>query len=211
MILVALLAFASAALAQSPQANRVVHAPEILSRAQPDFPLEASRARLRGPVVVKCLVAVNGAPENCAVESSLGMGLDEAALAAVADWRWSPARRADGSPALAYMTVAVNFGTPAANVWHMTRAGYDLPPGARRPHLNHAEFPRAKPSAEQDIELTFTIDEHGRPGDFNADKMDSKFVKEIVDSVRKWRFDPAVKDSVAVAVRAIFHFNVSIF
>jgi protein TonB len=50
----------------------------------------------------------SGKPENITIIDPLGLGLDEAAIAAVKKWTFEPARRG-GVPVRVGMTIEVNF------------------------------------------------------------------------------------------------------
>ena len=76
---------------------------------KPDYPLEARRRRLQGEVVLRVAVSIAGLPEGIAILSSSGHAvLDEAAMAAVRGWRFSPATRG-GVPVPAPADVPVRF------------------------------------------------------------------------------------------------------
>jgi TonB family protein len=73
--------------------------PEVIesSRVLPVYPEEAQRARLEGLVVLKVVIDEHGKVGNVEVLRSVGHGFDEAAVAAVRQWRFRPATR-DGKP-----------------------------------------------------------------------------------------------------------------
>jgi len=60
----------------------------LLYKVEPDYSDEARKARLQGLVVLRLEVDERGAPRNLEVVRSLGMGLDEQAVEAVARWRF---------------------------------------------------------------------------------------------------------------------------
>jgi protein TonB len=82
------------------QPQQVGAAVDELPRALPNnpapiYPREAVAARQEGRVLVRALVSLEGRVTKVAVETSSGAAsLDSAALAAVATWRFHPARRA---------------------------------------------------------------------------------------------------------------------
>jgi len=80
----------------------------VLYKVEPDYSDEARKAQLQGVVVLRLEVDERGAPRNLQVVRSLGMGLDEQALDAVAKWRFRPAYR-NGRPTVASAFVEVNF------------------------------------------------------------------------------------------------------
>ncbi len=65
-----------------------------LSNPAPTYPLAAKRRGDQGTVLVHLIVTANGLAKNVAVEKSSGFpALDEAAVAAVRNWRFVPARQ----------------------------------------------------------------------------------------------------------------------
>jgi protein TonB len=76
---------------------------------KPDYPAEARRRGLQGKVVLLVEVSAAGLPANVAVAASSGhAALDQAALAAVQLWRFSPATRG-GTPMAGTAQVPIQF------------------------------------------------------------------------------------------------------
>jgi protein TonB len=59
-------------------------------------------------VVLSVVIDRSGRPVNLRVIRGLGLGLDERAIAAVAQWRFEPGRE-NGAPVDVQATVEVNF------------------------------------------------------------------------------------------------------
>jgi protein TonB len=77
--------------------------------AKPDYPAEARRRGLQGKVVLLVEVSAAGLPASVAVASSSGhAALDQAALAAVQRWHFSPATRG-GTPVAGTAQVPIQF------------------------------------------------------------------------------------------------------
>jgi TonB family protein len=73
-------------------------APEVLVAPDPIFQWEQRRTTLEAMVlVVAFTVAEDGKPQNCSIVSPVGMGLDDDAIQAMAEWKFSPGNR-DGKP-----------------------------------------------------------------------------------------------------------------
>lgn len=88
-----------------------VKAPVVLKRVEPDFEhiTLAVDEEPRGVVVAELVVDEWGEVESSRVlKSSDVPAIDEAVLAAVAEWTFEPAR-AKGKPAAAYFVVTVNI------------------------------------------------------------------------------------------------------
>jgi TonB family protein len=71
--------------------------PVALYKPEPEYSDEARRARLSGEVLVQLIIDETGHTRDLKVVRSLGLGLDEEALKAVAKWRFKPATK-DGKP-----------------------------------------------------------------------------------------------------------------
>ncbi len=82
--------------------------PHILSRAEPQYSEEARKAKLQGSVFVSLVIDASGTPTQIAILRPLGMGLDEAAIAAVSQWKFSPATR-NGTPVPVFTHIEMNF------------------------------------------------------------------------------------------------------
>jgi protein TonB len=78
------------------------------TRTLPDYPAAAQRAGLEGMVVVKAVIDEQGRVGDVQVLRGLGLGLDEAAVAAVRHWRFHPATRA-GKPVKVNYVLSVYF------------------------------------------------------------------------------------------------------
>jgi TonB family protein len=85
-----------------------VSAPRILYAPDPDYSEEARRAKYQGTVTLWLVVGPDGRPRDARVARSLGMGLDEKAVAAVRQWKFEPAMK-DGRPVAVQINVEVNF------------------------------------------------------------------------------------------------------
>jgi TonB family protein len=85
-----------------------VTAPRAIYKPEPDYSDEARKVGFQGVVVLWAVIGTDGHPAQLGVARSLGMGLDEKALAAVQQWRFEPARK-DGRPVAARIYVEVDF------------------------------------------------------------------------------------------------------
>jgi protein TonB len=86
----------------------ITQEPKLLHAEEPEYSDEARRARYQGSVLLTIEVDVNGRATNIRVVRSLGLGLDERAVAAVQKWRFRPAM-AGGRPVTAPAQVQVTF------------------------------------------------------------------------------------------------------
>src|SRR5947209_10431375 len=99
------------ALAQNEPPVRVgggVSAPRLLSKVETQYNEEARKARLNGAVVLYVEVRPDGHAANLRVIRSLGLGLDENAIAAVSQWQFQPGEK-EGRKVFVQATIEVNF------------------------------------------------------------------------------------------------------
>jgi TonB family protein len=88
--------------------GRDVKAPHPTYNPEPEFSEQARQVGYEGVCVLKLIVDAEGMPQNIKVVRPVGMGLDEKAIAAVRQWRFSPALK-DGEPVAVQIDVEVNF------------------------------------------------------------------------------------------------------
>ena len=86
-------------------------APSVLSRVEPEYPEAARQSGQSGKVVVKVQILENGRAGSVSVQRSSGFSaLDAAAVAAVSQWRFVPARLRDSGQAIvSYSAVPIRF------------------------------------------------------------------------------------------------------
>ena len=82
--------------------------PTLIKEVRPIYTDDARRQRIDGDVVLEIVVRSDGSVGNIRVRRSLGGGLDQRAIDAVRQWRFTPARR-QGAPVDVAVEVAVEF------------------------------------------------------------------------------------------------------
>ena len=85
-----------------------VTAPRVIYSPDPEFTEEARKAKYQGTVVLWIVVGPDGRTRDIRVQRSLGMGLDENAIAAIRQWKFEPARK-DGVAVAVQVSVEVSF------------------------------------------------------------------------------------------------------
>src|SRR5262249_53888235 len=85
-----------------------VSPPQVVHRLEPQYSPAAMRGRPSGSVVLDAVILEDGTPKIIRVIQSLDWELDEAAIHALQQWRFSPALK-DGAPVRVRMNIAVNF------------------------------------------------------------------------------------------------------
>ncbi len=87
---------------------RGVTVPRVIYNPEPSFSEEARKSKTQGAVTLLLTVAKDGHTRDIRVMRSLGMGLDEKAIAAVERWRFLPATL-NGHAVDAQIAVEVDF------------------------------------------------------------------------------------------------------
>jgi TonB family protein len=82
--------------------------PQLLREVKPGYTDEARRRGTEGDVVLEIVVRSDGNVGDVKLLRSLGSGLDQKAIEAVRQWKFSPARRM-GAPVDVVVEVSVNF------------------------------------------------------------------------------------------------------
>ena len=87
-----------------------IRPPTKIHHVSPEYPPEALAASVGGVVIVEVTIDAEGQVADVRILRSV-TGLDEAAVAAVRQWRYTPTRL-NGEPVPIIMTVTVNFTVP---------------------------------------------------------------------------------------------------
>ncbi len=85
-----------------------VSAPRTIYDPDPEYSEEARKARFQGTVAIWAVVGADGRVYSPRLQQSVGLGLDEKALAAVRTWRFEPAMK-DGHPVPVAISIDVAF------------------------------------------------------------------------------------------------------
>lgn len=85
-----------------------IEPPKLLHEVRPDYTEDARLRRLEGEVVMEIVIRRDGSVGDLRIVRGLGGGLNERAVQAVRQWRFSPARRL-ASPVDVIVEVSVEF------------------------------------------------------------------------------------------------------
>ncbi len=80
----------------------------MISSVDPEYTSQARAAKFSGKCLVALTIDTQGNPTNVHVEKLIGMGLDENAINAVKQYRFTPAMQ-DGVPIAKRVHIEVNF------------------------------------------------------------------------------------------------------
>ncbi|MCM2314777.1 MAG: energy transducer TonB [Thermoanaerobaculia bacterium] len=84
-----------------------IKAPEVIERVEIVYPEKAKKVGIQGIVIVEAVIDRNGSVKSARVLKPLPMGLDEAAVAAIKQWKFKPATL-DGKPVEVFWNITVN-------------------------------------------------------------------------------------------------------
>ena len=96
-------------LASSGAGGAEISVPKIVSKVAPAYPEQARKARLSGVVILACTIGPDGVVREVKAVRSEPMGLTEAAVDAVKQWRYEPARDSAGKAVTVVSTVTISF------------------------------------------------------------------------------------------------------
>jgi TonB family protein len=85
-----------------------IEPPRLLREVKADYTEDARRAGVEGDVVLEIVVRSDGSVGDVTIKKGLGQGLNERAVQAVRQWRFSPAHR-KGAPVDVIVEVSVEF------------------------------------------------------------------------------------------------------
>lgn len=85
-----------------------IQEPDKLFNVDPEYPELARRARMEGPVIIQATIDEQGNVVDTEVLRGLGLGLNDAAMAAVQQWKYTPTTY-NGRPVSVLLTVTVQF------------------------------------------------------------------------------------------------------
>ena len=85
-----------------------VTAPSVIYKKEPEYSEEARKAKYQGTVTLYVEILPDGKAHNIRVLRSLGLGLDDNAIAAVSQWKFKAGTR-DGKPVIVAASIEVNF------------------------------------------------------------------------------------------------------
>jgi TonB family protein len=95
---------------------------EPIQKTDPEYTEEARVAELEGTVVLRGTIGEDGFAHDIEVLKPLGLGLDEKAIEAVAQWHFQPT--------VVSVQIPVEFRlSTKQSRWHLIRVQFDTPPG----------------------------------------------------------------------------------
>jgi iron complex outermembrane recepter protein len=133
------------------EAQEGIEPPAVVRRVDATYPPKELAARREATVMLLVTVGTDGAVSSATVVQSGGEELDRAALAAIRQWRFRPARQA-GQPVASRIRVPFRFRLPAVEAMPATATRPASAP-ASRPSSRPVSLP-ATPGSEAPIDVT---------------------------------------------------------
>lgn len=93
---------------QQTKDNAEFVAPKLISQKQPEYPAAAKSDQIQGAVIVGMTIGEDGLPTDIHLVKSVRADLDQSALDAVKEWRYSPATKG-GTPVATDIKIEVTF------------------------------------------------------------------------------------------------------
>jgi TonB family protein len=195
--------------------SSAVDFPDRMVDISAEYSPEGRVAGLEGTVYLAGTVTADGSVRDLHVVRPLGLGLEEAAIAAAGQWKLEPTRIND-VPIVGSTTIRVNFLLKSRqSCWHLLRVAFATPEGVSRPHFVNAPYPRGEgigPAAadaarllavmgrQAVARLVFEVDEAGHPVRIRVQQASEPvWGEQAVSLVRRWQFSPAKKDDKLVS------------
>jgi TonB family protein len=189
--------------------------PRVIQKVAPEYSAEARAAGLEGVVSLYAEIDEAGVPVRVTVLQGLGMGLDDLAKAAVAQWRFAPAA-AGAEPARIGMDIELPFQSGSGGGWQVSRSIFRFDPADRKPDPGTFESPllakpvqtqytRPDPAACVDSgawEVGFTIAPDGTTTQAHVLRgIGGPAADAAMRAVETWRYLPASRNGRPVAVK----------
>ena len=179
--------------------------PQLVTRVEPLYPEAARAAGQEGTVVLRCIVDTEGAVKVVEILKSVSADLDLAASLAMSHWKYTPAVMG-GEKIAVYLAVRINFELDSAEGQarqaDVLKVTGDITPPHRvagQPPAYPVEARKAK--VEGKVVLECIIDTKGSVSVNRVLKGLAPDLDEAaIASVTQWRYEPALKDGMPVAV-----------
>lgn len=186
------------------RASDGVRSPVVIRQVAPLFADEAMKAKFTGTVKVSFVVGLDGKPDRMEVTQRLGLGQDEAAIAALREWRFEPGRKG-GKAVPVEAEVVVTFRLRG---FQPTRLAYSEPPLSPPPPV-WIKFSNFVGESCGDVSLGFLLEPSGVVSDFQVlSGTNESSVALAQSNVRSWKFlRPKQERIIPVARRAEVDFS----
>jgi TonB family protein len=169
----------------------------VSEKVAPDYTPGARASGLQGNVVLYVEIGATGQVEKTEVLQSLGMGLDDKAMAAVKRWKFTPGTR-DGAAVSVQQSVEIPFLLPG-NSWRIKRCYYqahrgasDIPKRLSEPVLTQYVSPPSQAcTSKSSASVSFNISKEGKVEKADVvSQVGAPSRDAVVQSALRWTFQP---------------------
>ena len=193
-------------------AQDTTKAPQRITYVAPVYPEDAKAANVSGIVIVEAVIGTDGTVTNARILRSIAQ-LDEAALAAVRQWKYTPTTL-NGKAVPVVMTVSVNFtpdpgssggSMPAGPVFlngrEALRIGGDVKAPERVKYVQPAYPPDARDAGVAGtVIIEAIVDETGHVAQTKVLRSVTPLDQAAVDAVMQWEYTPTLLNGAPVPV-----------
>jgi TonB family protein len=170
--------------------------PRLLTKVQPGYSSAARQLGVEGAVLLKIVIMLDGTASNITVVNSLGYGLDEQAIEAVRQWKFSPATK-DGIPVLKTATVSVLFrllDSKAPGTWWISGPmAFRVENSVTAPVIKGGDRPKAATVlSDESAVFEFTVDSGGSVRNIHSIYGSESSRVLLADCLATWKFQPAM-------------------
>jgi TonB family protein len=172
--------------------------PTVLKSMLTTYTDDARTHGIEGTVTVEAFMGEDGRIKSMRVLKGLGFGLDEAALASVQEWEFSPPTQ-DGIPVSVVAEIDVPFSLASANAF---RIGNGVTPPKVESRVE-PQYPQAARLARVTgkIVMGVVIKKDGTVDVIRVVQgLGGGLTDSAVDAIKQWKFIPGQKDGQAVDV-----------
>jgi TonB family protein len=173
--------------------------PTVLKSTLTIYTDDARAHGIEGTVTIEASMSEDGRITNMRVLNGLGFGLDEAALASVQEWEFSPATR-DGIPISVVAEIDVPFSLASANAFRVGN-GVTPPKVQSRVEPQYTAAARLARIMSGTVVMQVVIKKDGTVDVLRVVQgLGGGLTNSAVDAIKQWKFSPGQKDGQAVDV-----------
>lgn len=209
---------------------------QLIKRVVPVYPVEAKKAGIQGMVVLRVTIEKDGSVSNLKVVRG-NPELAKAALDAVRQWRYAPSEKAlitevdinftladggshgrdEGAGVSGGVAGGVNGGVAGGVSTGTKEEVYSVGNGVSAPiPIYKPEPPYTKEAkaakVQGKVDLLVTIGADGAVSDVKVENgFDKGLTQNAVDTVKTWKFKPAMKDGKAVSCKVSIEVNFKLY
>ncbi len=188
--------------------NAAMTPPSLIESTAPLYTSGAWDQGIEGIVTLEIRVDSNGNIEVLRVIKGLGYGLDENAIAAVRQWKFTPARR-NGVPVEVISQVDVQFNIRSRDAVRMRDGGVTPPKIVNRVEPQYSSEARTR-RISGTVVLEALVTKDGRVDILRVVRgLDYGLTENAINALKQWRFEPGKKNGesadIALNIEINFH------